>query len=637
MILEFLWEFWDIFLQKNYQNNLMNRYFKIFMFFISVLSLLLTFIDKTYAESQTSCPNRYVTLVNPVRGRNLWFDTSLKPIVDQYSASAKYNFPTTWLMQYDALTDVELIDKIKSFEIGGEKGLFLEISKNLADNSGVVYPSGIKWSDPGVIFLSAYSQSERRVLIDTLFNKFKKDFGYYPKSVGAWWIDSYSLNYIKEKYGLDAILIVADQKTTDSYGVWGQWWGYPYYPSKENVLIPATNNPLNSVVIQWAQRDPLLAYGEGSIYSNFSLQANDYIRSGKNTNYFKDLIDIYLGCQNSIGQITIGLETGMESVAFNEEYVRQLKTLSEYDDLKVVTMSDFAKGYEKINKVNPAKVAIGSWNLTPAQRQNTTLGDYIKYNQGVAFSDYFVADKSSFLNRDLSISGSKEKTTIFPWLLTTTFILGAFALWKRKPTIWICSALFAFASFGLILRSSVKYGWLVFYGPVVKNIIPLQCLLVLGTFAFFFLVFIKIKLKLKNLNLLMWLLPLSFALDRIMLVFRYSVIDGNQVVGFLVGRTEILGLSIGSKGLELINRNFTITQILAFLKFPFEKIWQNVPVYLTIYPLVHIIFAIFLYFLLIRAPKWVKILVLTSLLIFFVAQLVWIFGVDPLTISAVIN
>jgi len=616
----------------------MNRFIKVFCLFVITLAFFLTSSSvKIYAEGQTNCAGRYVTLVNPVRGRELWLDKTLKPITDQYSASAKYNFPTTWLLQYDALTDEELINEVKSFEVSGEKGIFLEISKSLADESGVVYTQGLKWSDPGVIFLSAYSQSERRVLIDTLFNQFKKDFGYYPKSVGAWWIDSYSLNYIENKYGLEAIMIVADQKTTDSYGVWGQWWGYPYYPSKRNVLVPAVGDSLNAVVIQWAQRDPVLAYGEGSKYSNFSLQANDYIRSGKNTGYFKNLVNSYLDCQNSVGQVTVGLETGMESIAFNEEYSNQLEVLSGYKNLKAVTMSDFAKDYESINKENPQKIIFGSWNLTPTQRENITLGDFVVYNHNISFSDYFVADKSSFLDRNLPVAGPENPANIFPWFLTVPFIFGIIALWRHKVVVWICSFFFVVASFGLVLRSTVMYGWQVFYGPVIKQIVFAQWLIVLVVFTLFFLFFVKAKVKFKNINLLMWLLPLSFGLDRIVSAFRYSVIEGNPVIGFSIDRIRIIGLMLSKNGLELLDKNYSVVQALSFLKFPIDEVWQNAPIYFVLYPLIHILIATALYFLLIRTPKWVKITLLSLLVVFFVMQIVWIFGVDPKIVLAVIN
>jgi hypothetical protein len=341
------------------------------------LSVFLLFPNIVKAQ-ETDCQNRIVTFVNPVRGRNLWSDKSLYPLQEQYAVLANHNYPATWLLQYDALIDGEVTNTIKNFSIKGEPGVFLEISRDLGNDAGVATPIYTRWSDPGSVFLSAYSQSERRKLIDKIYSKFKTVFGYYPKSVGAWWIDSYSLNYIKDKYGLEGIMIVADQKTTDSYGVWGQWWGVPYYPSKENILVPALGNSnFSPVVIQWAQRDLELAYGEGSSFSNFSLQANDYIRSGKDTSYFVSLVGKYLDCENKIGQITVGLETGMESLGFSNEYSNQVEALSKNPQLKALTMSDFARVFKSVYSGNPDQVRVGDWVMTPTFRQNEKLGDSI--------------------------------------------------------------------------------------------------------------------------------------------------------------------------------------------------------------------------------------------------------------------
>src|SRR3990172_4069405 len=229
------------------------KYIKI-LFLLCLLSIF--FPRLIEAQINERCDNRYVTLVNPVRGRDLWLDKSTKPLFDQYSLIEKHKFSVTWLMQYDVLVDSEIIELTDDFDERQEFGLFLEVSPKFAQDARVLYPHAVAWNDPNAIFLSGYAQSERKRLIDTLFDKFNEMYGYYPKSVGAWWIDSYSLSYMDEKYGIDTVLIVADQKTTDDYGVWGQWWGVPYRPRNENILIPA-DSPANAsgfFVIQWAQR-----------------------------------------------------------------------------------------------------------------------------------------------------------------------------------------------------------------------------------------------------------------------------------------------------------------------------------------------------------------------------------------------
>ena len=222
---------------------------------ITIVILVFFFVIPTEINAQTEsvgCDNRYLVLTNPVRGRERWFDKSLTPLTDQYKEIKKYNYPATWLIQYDALQDKDIVSEINKFDNSHEIGVFLEVSPQFTQDARVIYPHAVAWDDPNAIFFSGYKQSERRRLIDTLYNNYKNIFGEYPTSIGAWWIDSYTVNYIKDKYGLDAVLIVADQQTTDDYGVWGQWWGVPYYPSKANILVPASeDSKMDVVVMQW--------------------------------------------------------------------------------------------------------------------------------------------------------------------------------------------------------------------------------------------------------------------------------------------------------------------------------------------------------------------------------------------------
>lgn len=592
-------------------------------FFLATILLIIIFLYPTKVSANIPvCPNRFVTFVNPVRGRNLWIDRNIVYLRNQYSALAKYNFPATWLLQYDALTDKEISDTLKSFPIKGEDGVFLEITKPLAENAGVVFHENLRWSDPGAVFLSAYTQSERKKLIDKLYSNFKNVFGYYPKAVGAWWIDSYSLNYIKGKYGLNAIMIVADQKTTDSYGVWGQWWGLPYYPSAANVLVPGN---MDSVVIQWAQRDPFAAYGEGQVISNFSLQANDYIRSGKNTAYFASLVNKYLDCRNKLGQITIGMETGMEATAFQNEYENQLLYLSKTKNLNPITMSEFAEKFRQIYKTNPEMAFVDGWVMTPGYRENKNFGEKIIYPSQISFADYFVSDKNGFLDRNLILLKSKNVGNYFPIWVAFAFIAGIFLLASRKIYIFFWSAFVGALIYGLYFRSYLKYGWQVYFGPAVGNIEFIQLLLAALTISFGYGVFNK---KFKIPSKFIWLFPLSFGLDFIISFFRFTKIDNSNFFGILLDGTHLIGTYWG-QNIGFLSKDFSLGISNAFLKFPFEKIWAN-PIYFFIYyPLIHVVVTGGLYLLLKKAPKkiFIAIAVLLSAALFF--QLLNILSADP--------
>ena len=389
-------------------------------------------------ENQNQCENRFLTLVNPVRGRERWFEKSLDPIIDQHALVKNNGFSATWLFQYDALIDSELVDEVDGWDDNQEIGLFLEVSPGLARDSRVIYPHAVAWDDPNAIFLSGYSQSDRRKLIDTLVNKYQKIFSKYPKSAGAWWVDSYSLNYLVEKYGIKAVLIVADQQITDDYGVWGQWWGVPYYPSKANVLTPASklSNKQDVVVTQWAQRDLTRAHGQGPKYSNYSLQANDYTERGETTEYFSKLANTYLDCELGLGQITVGLETGIESVRHLEEYSRQLEFLGTLDNVHSVSMEKFSQKYSEAYPDLSANLLLSDdkteWVLEKDKRENKGLGDYIIYNPDVSFPDYFVADKSTFLDRRLPEKDERSVSDNYkPWFLAILIVSGIIFIRKN--------------------------------------------------------------------------------------------------------------------------------------------------------------------------------------------------------------
>lgn len=600
---------------------------KIILFIFFVIFILLP--QRVYAEQEEKiCTNRFVTFVNPVRGRSMWIDKTLKPIQDQYQDLMKYDFPATWLLQYDAISDTEVAEYTKKFDKNQEIGIFLEVSPKLAEKARVIYPHATSWANPSAIFLSGYTQSERRKIIDTLFYSFNSTYGYFPKSVGAWWIDSYSLNFMKEKYGITSAMIVADQKTTDHYGVWGQWWGFPYFSSKENILVPAQKNKINDgvAVIQWAQRHPDIAYGDGPIFSNYSFQANDYLRQGRDTNFFKDLTDIYLGCNtNPIGQITIGLETGMEGFEFRQEYQKQLAFLSGYRDLSFVSMSRFADVYrgiypqiDKITLQGPKT----KWLLNTFERINYELGDNIKYYQTNSFSDYFVRDTSSFLNRRL-MNGeiAVDNETNYPAFVIVWLLVSLIFIYYRKFTSWLLGNLFLVSAFGLLLKSGELYGWIVYYGTVVNKLILAQSLVV----VFSLVLFLFIKSKKLSLYII-----LSFGLDYLISILRYSYFSGSYYFGIAVDALRFVGFKFSKPfSIEFLNTDFSSVVSASLLRLDFAKIWNSSVLSLLFYPLVHLIFGYVLYLISKRLSFRLRIIFLVMLVILYLLYLMAIVYADP--------
>jgi len=95
--------------------------------------------------------------------------------------------------------------------------------------------------------------------------KFKEIFGYYPKSVGSWFIDAHTLKYMHDKYGIIASCNCKDQVGTDGYTMWGGYWNQAYYPSKKNAYMPAQNaeNQIPVPIFRMLGSDPIHQYDQG--------------------------------------------------------------------------------------------------------------------------------------------------------------------------------------------------------------------------------------------------------------------------------------------------------------------------------------------------------------------------------------
>lgn len=313
--------------------------------FIFFLSLLFN-SNSVYAKN-----NQFLTIVNPVRVSTYNPNPKLS-LEAQYQQIKVRNLKATWLVTNDVLEREDLTRTFKSMDKNQELGIFMEISENFAREAGVDYNKTDSWHRSTSIFLSGYSQEDRKKLINTVFLNFKEKFGFFPNSVGAWWIDAYSLEYMQNKYKITANLTVSDQFLTDGYQVWGQYWSVPFYPNKYHAAAPANSleNKLDIVTFQWAHRDPLNGYispkaGRASTYS-----AQDYVTLGLGDDYFKSLINLYgLKNQNKFGQVTFGLEGDLPADTYAKEYAHQLdiiKGVLNMGQIEVANMSEFALWYK---------------------------------------------------------------------------------------------------------------------------------------------------------------------------------------------------------------------------------------------------------------------------------------------------
>lgn len=377
-------------------------------FFICLILFFLTYKTQVSAAG----PSQFVTIINPVRISSYNPDpvASLKA---QYYEVAQRNLPATWLFTYDALLDQGLINTAKQMNALQEKGLFLEVTLKLAADAGVVYKQPDSWHRANALLLIGYSQEDRLKLIDHYFKTFYQQFGFYPTVTGAWWVDSFSLSHLEQKYNIKVNLGLADQHSTDGYQVWGQYWSTPYYPSAFHAGIPANDKSqkLDIVMLQWAARDPLNGYGEGNA-SIFSTQ--DYAVSGFSNDYFEDLYKLYaLKHDNQFGQIVVGLEADLSPDTYKDLFAQQLDIIKKYSgSVQAVTATDFAKWYQStFPDLSPAhfiqnKDLLGKdqqvfWYQSPNYRiglkydnqtKQSTVFDFRTYQNNIVEPYYYTKD-----------------------------------------------------------------------------------------------------------------------------------------------------------------------------------------------------------------------------------------------------
>jgi hypothetical protein len=242
-----------------------------------VLSALFALIAaNSFAQSKTTSSGdttpKIVNIVNFIRLLEprdplITQDVLYQTVVKQVEIMQKYHLGGTFLLQYDALMDKRYQKLLAGLPKGTfEIGAWWEIPQPMVENAGLKWRGRYPWDwRANIGFSTGYTPKEREKLIDVYFRDFKKAFGYYPKSVGSWFIDAYSLNYMYQKYHIVASSNCKDQYGTDGYTLWGGYWNQAYYPSKINSYMPAQHeqDQIPVPIFRMLGSDPIRQYDNG--------------------------------------------------------------------------------------------------------------------------------------------------------------------------------------------------------------------------------------------------------------------------------------------------------------------------------------------------------------------------------------
>ncbi|HSH19215.1 MAG TPA: hypothetical protein VLA03_02105 [Draconibacterium sp.] len=305
----------------------------------------------------------FIRLLEP-RDDEITEDVLFQTVVKQVEIMKEYQLGGTFLLQYDALLDSRYQELLKSlpadsFEIGG----WWEIPQPLAENSGLTWRGRFPWDwHADVGFSTGYVPEEREKLVDVYMADFKKIFGYYPKSVGSWFIDAHTLNYMYEKYGIVASCNCKDQVGTDGYTMWGGYWNQAYYPSKINSYMPAQNeeNQVPVPVFRMLGSDPIRQYDHGLGRSRQGVVSLEPVYKGGGGDsawvnwYFKNFVE---GEAMEFAYVQAGQENSFTWNTMQKGFKIQMPLIARLrneNKVKVETLAESGEWFKANYKTTPA-------------------------------------------------------------------------------------------------------------------------------------------------------------------------------------------------------------------------------------------------------------------------------------------
>ncbi|MBW1802796.1 MAG: hypothetical protein JRJ85_18945 [Deltaproteobacteria bacterium] len=319
------------------------------------------------ADAASRSP-RIVNIINFIRQcepRIDWIteDVLYETVVEQIKIMKKFQLKGTFLLQYDALIDARYQKLLKGlptdmFEIGA----WWEIPQPLVENSGYRWRGRFPWDwHADVGFATGYSPKERETLTDTYMADFKKIFGHYPKSVGSWFIDAHTLQYMYDRYGIIASCNCKDQIGTDGYTMWGGYWNQGYYPSKKNAYMPAQNaeNQIPVPIFRMLGSDPIHQYDSGLGGNRQRVVSLEpvYMKGGGDPDWCQWYFAVFVeGAAMGYGYVQAGQENSFAWKKMEQGFRIQMPMIAKLrkeGKITVQTLAETGKWFKDNFKVTP--------------------------------------------------------------------------------------------------------------------------------------------------------------------------------------------------------------------------------------------------------------------------------------------
>lgn len=394
-------------------------------------------------------------------------DESLDIFRFQQDTAHKYGLKTTIQITYASLfSDVIIaLAKEEHEKYGDEIGLSL---------LGLPCPEFRAKYHTEDFCIWMFDEERKREIVDDVFGKFYEKFGFYPESTSSYFLDAYTINYIKEKYpSVKCAVATCWEEGPKAYHTCNNSWytfmdggpWNPWIPSRVNSHCPASDadDDAGIVAIPHLSRDLMACFdGNGS---NFGTHPQNVLRGmiyyhgdmGYEYPYLYNLIDQYRhlakyndgysynmmfvgpGWLNRRGRWEAPYELLAKSYDDGMRYYGALKAEGKLIDM---TMSEFADYYRESHKdYRRGECALwkdilyGSnkeyfWYADPAMRT------CLDFNQGGAMIDLrpYVAR----IPQKTGIDTENVYDASYPYLIQINYRAGFFTHYAGAGTIKSC-------------------------------------------------------------------------------------------------------------------------------------------------------------------------------------------------------
>ena len=396
-------------------------------------------------------------------GDDALLDESLSIFLFQQECAHSRGLKTTIEMTYASLFNDTVVSLAKKHhELYGD-----EIALTLLGLPCPQFEEKYKTKD---FCIWMFSDEDKKAIVDDCFALFKEKFGFYPASTGSYYLDAFTINYIKATYpSVTCAVATCFEEGVKAYHTTNNSWytfmdggpWAPWIPSKINSAMPAENEEEDSgiVAIPHLSRDPMACFdGNGS---NFGTHPQNVLRGMiyKNNEipYFYNLVDMFAhqakyndghaynmmfvgpGWLNKLGRWEAPYSLLKKSYEDALDYYGKLKKEGRLIDM---TMEEYAAYYRKEHPdYKTPEVALWKDILYGSDKQYFWYYDpYLRccldFNQGGAMID--LRNYAAKLEIPVGIGTGNAYNASYPYMIQANYRAGYFTHYAGQGTLKSC-------------------------------------------------------------------------------------------------------------------------------------------------------------------------------------------------------